>query len=137
MQVWKRRLVGLVAAGAGTAALLIPSAGAQIPPPPTMPPFSIPDVGEFPEFPEFPTFPSFTVPPPTMPPPSTSTTAAPPTMPPQTTSTSSPPPTMPPTTVTIPADIQQLVEDAISRVEQFGEEFSQIVEELRALLELF
>ena len=136
MQIWKRRLLGLVAAGAGTAALLVPSAGAQIPPPPTMPPI------DFPDFPEFPPFPTFTVPstppPPTMPPPTSSTTSPPPTMPPQTTTSLSPPPTMPPTTsVTIPNETEDLIEDAISRVEQFGEEFAQLVDELRALLDLF
>jgi hypothetical protein len=58
-------------------------------------------------------------------------------MPPSSTSTTSPPPTMPPTTITIPSDIEEQIADAISRIEEFGEEFSQIVDELRAILDLF
>jgi hypothetical protein len=140
MRVWKRRVVALVAVSAGSAGLLMSSAGAQTGPPTSVPTFSIPDPGEFPEFPEFPTFPTFTVPtmpPPTMPPSTSSTTSPPPTKPPSTSATTSPPPTMPPTTIGLPTETEEQIEDAISRIEQFGEEFSQIVEDLRAILDLF
>ena len=138
MQAWKRRVVALVAAGVGGTGLLMSSAGAQTPPPTTVPTFTIPEVPGFPDFtvPDF-TVPDFTVPPPTMPPSTTVTTSPPPTMPPSSTTTISPPPTMPPPSVTIPADAEALVEDAISRLEGFGEEFSGIIEEIRAILDLF
>jgi hypothetical protein len=132
MRIWMRRMVLGVAAGAGVAALLIPSAGAQIPPPPTLPPFTTPTFPPptMPPFPTFPTFPT-TTPPPTMPP---STTTPPPTMPP---STTTPPPTMPPTSVTLPPGNERMIEDIIDQLEGFGSDFSDIIQDLREILNIF
>ena len=49
---------------------------------------------------------------------------------------------MPPTSITvpditIPDEAQELIEDVISQLEQFGDDFSQIVDDLRGLLDLF
>ena len=132
MQVWKRRVLVVVAGGIGSAGLLMSSAGAQTTPPTSAPTFTTPTF-TIPEFPEFPTFP----PPPTMPPPTSSTTSPPPTMPPSSSSTSTPPPTMPLTTITIPPATEQLIESALARVEEFGDEFSGLIEEIRGLLNAF
>lgn len=113
------RLVVGVAAVAGTVWFLMQSSGAQIPPLPSFPSFTLPS------FPSIPT----TTPPPTMPPP---TTTPPPTMPPPTTATTTPPPTMPPTTIGRP-DIDAEIENLIDRLEQFGDVFAEIIEELQAL----
>jgi hypothetical protein len=134
MNVWKRRLVALVAVGAGSAGL-ISTAGAQTPP--SIPDFTIPSF-------TLPTFTIPTTPPPTMPPSSTVTTSPPPTMPPSTTVTTSPPPTMPPTSfpstsipgVPSPSDFldeifEEIVEDLFDRFEEGGETF----DELRAILD--
>ncbi len=124
MQVWKRRVVALVAAGVGGAGLLMSTAGAQTGPPTTVPSFTIPDFPDF-TIPDF-TIPDFTIP--TLP----STTTPPPTMPPPTTATTTPPPTMPPTTIGRP-DIDAEIENLIDRLEQFGDVFAEIIEELQAL----
>ena len=136
MQVWKRRAVVLLAVGAGTAGLMMSSAGAQTPPT-TIPTFTLPT---FPDFPDFPTIPTFTIPPPTMPPPTSSTTSPPPTMPPPTATTTTPPPTMPPITIppiTLPPDTEAQIEDVIQRLEEFGETFAELIEELQGILDAF
>jgi hypothetical protein len=95
MQVWKRRVLVLVAGAVASGGLLMSTASAQVPP-------------DFPNFPSIPgfTLPTFTIPPPpTTPPSSVTTTSPPPTMPPSSVTTTSPPPTMPPTsfpTITVP-----------------------------------
>jgi hypothetical protein len=125
MQVWKRRVVVLLAVGAGSAGLMMSSAGAQTSPPTSIPTFTIPDFPDFPDFtvPTFPPFPTIpTIPPPTMPP-----TSTPP--------TSTPPPTMPP--ITIPPDVESDFEDIISRIEEFGDDFSELVDEIRNILDSF
>ena len=130
MQVCKRRVVALVAAGMGGAGLLMSSAGAQ-----TTPPTSVPSIPDF-------SIPDFSIPDFTIPTPPTTTTSPPPTMPPSTTTSTSPPPTMPPTSITvpditIPDEARELIEDVISQLEQLGDDFSQIVDDLRGLLDLF
>ena len=125
MQVWKRRVVALVVAGVGGAGFLMSSAGAQ-----TTPPTSVPSIPDF-------SIPDFSIPHFTIPTPPTTTTSPPPTMPPPTTTSTSPPPTMPPTSITIPDEAQEMIEDVLSQLEQFGDDFSQIIDELRGLLDLF
>jgi hypothetical protein len=142
MQVWKRRLVFLVAVAAGSAGLMMSSASAQVPPG-----FELPEL-EFPEFPEFPGFPfpspstspPPTGPPPTMPPPTSPTTSPPPpTMPPPTTSppSSSPPPTMPPTTIDVGDSVDEFVENLIDQLEQTGEDFEELVDTIQDILNSF
>ncbi len=111
MQVWKRRLLVLVAVSAGVAGLTTSStAGAQTSPPTSFPSFT---------FPSF-TLPTFTIPPPTMPPPTTSIT--------------SPPPTMPPTSVPV-FDREETIEGILDRLENLIEEGEAGFEEFQALLE--
>jgi hypothetical protein len=101
--------------------MLMQSSQAQIPSPPTLPPFTLPSI------PAPPTFPPFTTtPPPTMPP---STTTPPPTMPP---STTTPPPTMPPNT--LPPRVGNDIQDAIDTLEQFGSQFQNLIQDLQELL---
>lgn len=122
MEAWKRRLTALVAA-LGAVGVLMSSAEAREPrrrddlTPPTLSP------GSSVTFPTFPT----TTPPPTMPPPTTATTTPPPTMPPPTSSpTTTPPPTMPPGT--LPPNVNNQIEDIIDTLEQFGDEFQDIID---------
>ena len=64
----------------------------------------------------------------------------PPTMPPQTTSPTSPRPTMPPPTrppVTLPPAAEQAIENVIDTLEQFGDQFAELIDELRALADAF
>ena len=101
------------------------SAGGQVPPPPTRPPdFTFPSIPPPPTRPAFTfTIPSFTIPPPTMPP-----------------QTTSPPPTMPPPTRspnTLPPSADQAIEDVIDQLEEFGDVFAEVIDELQALLEAF
>ena len=112
-------------AAIGTFGPSLPASG-QIPPPPTMPPFTTPSIPPPPTRPPF-TRPTFTVPPP-------------PTMPPQTTSPTSPPPTMPPPTrppVTLPPAAEQAIQNVIDTLEQFGDQFAELIDELRALAGAF
>lgn len=116
----RRRLVrgGLIGVAViyGAAALMTGSSGAQVPPTPSIPDFT---------FPTFPTIPDFTIPtlpPPTMPPPTTSTTSPPPTMPPSTSPTTSPPPTMSPTSLPSAPDIDDVIEEILDRFEQARDE---------------
>lgn len=147
MQVWKRRLAFVLAVGSGSLGLTLSSAGAQTSPPPTFPPF--------PTFPDFPTIPS-TSPPPTMPPPtSPPSTTPPPTMPPPTFTiptfpppptmpppTTTPPPTMPPPTSTPPPtmppptvpNIDNVIDDFLSRLQDRLDEGSDTFEELQAIV---
>ncbi|HEX2046607.1 MAG TPA: hypothetical protein VHF27_02515 [Acidimicrobiales bacterium] len=41
------------------------------------------------------------------------------------------------TTITIPAETEELIEDVIRRLEEFGDIGAEIIEDLRELLELF
>jgi hypothetical protein len=127
-------LAAVVAAGVIT---LMPSSGAQVspppgftipsfPPPPTLPPFTFPSIPPPPTMPPL-TQPPPTQPPPTMPPP----TQPPPTQPPPT----SPPPTQPP--VTLSRNIDQQIENIIDQLEQFGDQFQDAINELRALQATF
>ena len=112
-------LVGAVLVLAG----LANSGRAQLPPPPTMPPFPNPSIS--------------LPPPPTMPPPGgSSTTSPPPNMPPPSSSTTSPPPTMPPPTIDTDP-IERGIEGIIDQLEQFGDQFAEIIEELREIQERF
>ena len=116
MRRYRRMTVPFLGAVVLGLALLMPSSDAQ-----------------FPEIPDF-TIPTFTVPvPPTMPPiGTTTTTSPPPTMPPSTSPPStSPPPTMPPTTIS--SDFDAEIEDIIDQLEEFGDRFAEILEELRDL----
>ena len=124
--------VAFVIAGLAAIGVLGPSVSAsgQVPPPPTLPP----------DF-TFPTFPSIP-PPPTMPPFTRPTFPPPPTMPPPTRPppTSTPPPTMPPPTrpsVTLPSSAQQAIQDVIDQLEEFGDVFADVIEDLQALLDSF
>ena len=123
MQVWKRRLVALVAIGAGSAGLMS-TAGAQTPP--SIPDFTIPSF-TLPDFSIPP--PTFTIPPPTMPPSSTVTTSPPPTMPPVTF-----PSTSIPTLPTIP-DASDLLEDLFDDLLGDFEGGGEIFDDLRAMLD--
>ena len=116
MRSW-RIAIGLLLAGIVGLVMLSPSS-AQIPPPPTLPPFT------FPTFPPIPT-----LPPPTMPPP---TTTPPPTMPPPTTT---PPPTMPPGS--LPSGVDQLIDDIIDQLDDFGSRFQDVIQDLRDLQSRF
>ena len=116
-------IAGLVAIGVFGPSL---SASGQVPPPPTMPPF---------------TSPTFTLPPPpTMPPLTrpTFTVPTPPTRPPTTPPTpptSVTPPTMAP--VTLPPEAEQAIQDVIDTLEQFGDRFAELIDDLRALADAF
>jgi hypothetical protein len=136
MQVWKRRLVALVAVGAGSVGLMTTSsAGAQTTPPTSIPDFTFPSIPDF-TFPTF-TVPTFTIPPPTMPPSTTTTLGPPPTMPPSTTTTLGPPPTMPPTTFpppTIP-EIDDVIADFLDELEGTFEEGEAGFEQLQQILQ--
>ena len=125
----RRRLergLALVIGGLAVVGIFGPSlsASGQVPPPPTRPPdFTFPSIPRPPTRPPF-TTPTFTVPPP-------------PTMPPR---TSMPPPTMPPPTrpsVTLPSAAEQAIQDVIGQLEQFGDVFADVIEELEGLLAAF
>ena len=122
MEPWKRRLT-VLAAALGAVWMLMSTAEARErdrDDGPTIPSISF-------TLPSFPT----TTPPPTMPPPATSTTTPPPTMPPPNSSTTTPPPTMPPTSLpppSLPPDVEDLIEDVISELEEFGDEFQDIID---------
>jgi hypothetical protein len=127
------RALAVVIGGVAAIGIFGPSlsASGQIPPPPTRPPFSF----TIPSFttPTFTIPPPPTMPPPTMPPP----TSPPPTMPPP---TSSPPPTMPPPTrpsVTLPPSAEDAIEDVIATLEEFGDRFNELIDELQDLLASF
>lgn len=133
MQAWMRRAVVVAAIGATGAGLMITSsAGAQIPPPPTLPPgFTLPTFPPPPTLPPFPTIPPPTMPPPTQPPP----TQPPPTMPPFTQPTS-PPPTLPPFPNVSPpsnSQINQDIQSLINDLGQFGDRFQDAINDLKAL----
>jgi hypothetical protein len=124
-----RRWVRLPFVGAVAAASLLTTVVGQGP---AEGRWGLPDPPEF----TVPTFPASTSPPPTMPPPTTTTSSPPPTMPPPTTTTTSPPPTMPPTTspptTAPPNDVaDQIIQDAIDRLEEFGDQFADVIEALR------
>jgi hypothetical protein len=128
------RGLALVVGGIAAIAVFGPSltASGQVPPPPTRPPdFTFPSLPSLPPPPTMPPFtrPTFTIPPPpTMPPP---------TMPPQMTT---PPPTMPPPTrpsVTLPSVVDQAIQDVIDQLEQFGDVFADVIEDLEGLLAAF
>ncbi len=145
MRAWRIAVASLVAIITGL--VLLPSSTAQLPPPPTIPGFTVPT------FPPPPTMPPFTFPPPpTMPPPTIgppSTFPPPPTMPPPTIgppSTFPPPPTMPPPTGPPPTspptsiggnDLDQQIQDIIDQLEELGDGFDGIVEMLRELQSRF
>jgi hypothetical protein len=118
--------VALTIAGLTAIGVLGPSlsASGQVPPPPTRPPdFTFPSLPPPPTMPPF-TRPTFTLPPP-------------PTMPPP---TSTPPPTMPPPTrpsATLPPEAEQAIEDVIDQLEQFGDVFADVIEDLEGLLAAF
>lgn len=114
---WRLGVVLLAAVASGTF-MLIASSSAQTPPSFTIPSFTIPSLP----------------PPPTMPPFTFPTTTPPPTMPPQTVTTSSPPPTMPPTTIDFDdTRLDQRIEDIIDQLEQFGDAFNEVINELREI----
>jgi hypothetical protein len=114
-------IAGLAAIGVFGPSL---SASGQLPPPPTRPPdFTFPSLPPPPTMPPF-TRPTFTLPPP-------------PTMPPVSTI---PPPTMPPPSrpsVTLPPEANQAIEDVIDQLEQFGDRFQELIDELQELLAAF
>ena len=116
MRAWRVAVAGLVAVVAGL--VMLPHSSAQLPPPPTLPVFTIPP---------FPTIP--TIPPPTMPPP---TTTPPPTMPPP---TSTPPPTQPPTS--LGSSFDQQIQNIIDQLAESGDTFQSIIDELRDLQNRF
>jgi hypothetical protein len=137
MRGWRVAIGSLLVVTGGM--LMLPSSSAQIPPIPTLPPFTfptftIPPPPTLPP-PTLPPFPSSTSPPPTMPPP---TTTPPPTMPPPTTTPppTMPPPTSPPTSIGGP-NIDQLIVDIIDQLEQFGDRFQDIIDQLLDLQSQF
>jgi hypothetical protein len=114
---WRLGVVLLAAAVSG-AVMLMSTSSAQIPSPPSVPNFT------------FPTLPS----PPTMPPFTTRPTSPPPTMPPQTSTSLSSPPTMPPTTIDFDDDrLDDRIEGIIDQLERFGEQFADVIQELREI----